>query len=35
MIVTPQVFFPQSEGLSYAMIFLAGRIMVLGELVTG
>jgi hypothetical protein len=35
MIVTSQPFFDKTEGLSHAMIFLAGRIMVLGELLMG
>jgi hypothetical protein len=35
MIVTPQAFFEKTKGMSSAMIFLAGRIMVLGELLTG
>ena len=36
MIVFPQMFFLiKIEGLSRAMIFLYGRIMVLGELLTG
>ena len=35
-IVFPQAFFLiKTEGLSHAMIFLYGRIMVLGELLTG
>ena len=36
VIVFPQAFFSiKMEGLSRAMIFLYGRIMVLGELLTG
>jgi hypothetical protein len=35
LFVPPHVFSNKMEGLSRATIFLAGRIMVLGELLTG
>ena len=35
VIFIPQAFFYKAEGLSRAMILLDGRVMVLGELLTG